>query len=176
MVLDNNKKVFCKTCGNTRRVVRFSVVDARAYFEPCPECHGVGPKRQSAETSDGVKVLPHNGILHYFYYVFNEQQVASVQTIIEGVQLQEKRYMVVSILNMTTDREYRRRGYMKKLIDKIKNLHNGEVKYIFTSWDNSKEYSRGYLQRQGFRREGTHLIWRRDKNGTELVSRKNPVG
>jgi hypothetical protein len=170
--------IVCPKCNGEKMVRKTDVMRARTVTVQCPECRGTG--RKDGVIPDGVYVKPEPGVLHYFIKYVGGRKAAVVQTVIEKVQPEKGKilnpapYYVVSIINMSTRNKDRRKGYCGEIVESIKKWNRNSVKFIITSWSDSSEISRGFLEKRGFIHSVNNdiLIWRRDgkeKNGPEGV-------
>lgn len=127
------------------------------------------------ELQDGIFILSDPGIFYFMNFFVKGQMVAFIHVIIHPVQITSKiinphtnlvkpavRHMVGKIINMETLEHFRREGVMTELLEALQQLHDGEVKYIITSAVESSDAGTATLIKNGFVKEGTVLIWRRD--------------
>ncbi len=158
----------CEVCDGTGRTRKVDIINAKTIESICDVCYGSGRVNEEI-TADGVYIKPDPGILHFFSYKKDGKFICTIQVVYEMVKAKEFNHIVGKILNMFTREKYRKQGYANVLLTAAKRWNGGRVKFLVTSYPDSSEYSRGWLQRRGFEPDEKKqiLIWRRDGKKNE---------
>lgn len=113
----------------------------------------------------GVFIEPVNGQLIYLHYMDGGKPASTIMAVAIPAQMKTgvtvRRHVVMEIHRMATVSKHQKKGYMTSLIEKMKVMINGQVKYILTNWDDSTDDGRNFLLNRGFERRGKHLVWER---------------
>jgi hypothetical protein len=91
--------------------------------------------------------------------------ICSILIVVQMVKGQQAE-VLLRIQQMNTVVKHRRQGYASKLIDEMKTMFGGHVRYIISMWDQSTEAGRLCLIKNGFKRISNTLIWE-NENGKQ---------
>ena len=126
------------------------------------------------ETGYRVVVQPMAGQPYWLSIKQGDKYVCSLLTVIskgpEGV--------VAALLNIWTEKKFRRQGHAKELIEKLKGFGGNRINFIFTSWKDSNPEGRKLMLACGFTHREDVFEWRRMVAKTEkpkLALLRDPV-
>lgn len=149
----------CPECGGEGKKTEIDVMKATTRVRVCQTCKGEGVIKER----NGVffEVLHGKPMWIELYEKDRMVSWAKIRLIPAMNDKTGEKHFVVEIDHIETKKGFRRKGKATKLLDAIKNMCKGEVKFILTNWKESTPESKAMLKRAGFERKGNHIVWKR---------------
>lgn len=149
----------CPECKGEGKTTEIDIMKAKSVVRKCETCNGEGIIKER----DGIffEVLKGKPMFIELYEKDRLVSWAKIRFIPVIAQDTGERHCVVEIDHIETKKGFRRKGKASRLIDAMKNMAKGEVKYILTHWKESTPESKAMLSKNGFTRKGQHLVWKR---------------
>jgi GNAT superfamily N-acetyltransferase len=112
---------------------------------------------EEKQTGERITVQPMAGAIFWICKKSGDKYLSALLTVIN----QGPEGMAAMVLNIWTDKEHRRQGHAKELIEKLKEFMGGKINMIFTNWKQSNESGRKLMLACGFTHTEDVFVWRR---------------
>ena len=118
----------------------------------------------------GMHIAVVEAVPHWFFWYENDKVKSTILGHVKIAQNSKTKAncLIVEIISMKTlEEKDRKKGYMEKLLDRIKNwkVKDAPVQYILTNYKDSTQKGRAFLMHRGFVHEQDVLLWRNKNNG-----------
>lgn len=148
----------CSACNGRGWVTNIDVTHAKSTKKPCKKCKGTG----EVGVRNGIWIGEAGGALDLSLYKNGRIVAESKVVLITCGNPAKDGHLVVEIYTMWTAENFRRQGAMTQLLDRMKAMYDGKVKFVLSHWRDSTKEGRACLLARGFKREKDVLLWRRD--------------
>jgi len=141
-----------------------NIKEAKSDWKVCGKCGGSG----FDGPEEGLYVVPVRG--QPFYYQFYKKgkvvaqvSIVAIPCVMKDVKSGKQiKHITVEIHQMWTLEKHRKQGIMSDMLEKLKAGFQGDVRFVYTNWQDSTTAGRAFLINREFTRNGDILIWDRD--------------
>lgn len=156
----------CEKCRGAGKIIKLNIKKAVQENVTCDRCRGIG--FEQPEGMKGFQIMPQPGTPNWLcWYNDREERTACMFTLVRAIAKNPQdpnKFLHINIHSMFTPEKHRKKGYMSTLLEHVKKMAGGLVKFIITSYDDSSFEGRVFLMERGFFKKDGMLIWERGRN------------